>query len=141
VETVEDENGALEKIDFKNTDTFNFGFDIVDEIAKKYPDKLAMLHLDKNKVERRFTFNDIKRASNQVANYFKSMGMELPHRFIVEEVVQMNVINNYFTDDTALALSIEKDYGVNVRAGGDASADEDDSSDEIEADGDTSEQD
>ena len=76
VETVEDENGALEKIDFKNTDTFNFGFDIVDEIAKKYPEKLAMLHLDKNKVERRFTFNDIKRASNQVANYFTSLGIK-----------------------------------------------------------------
>ena len=76
VETVEDEAGALQKIDFKNTDTFNFGFDIVDEIAKKYPDKLAMLHLDKNKVERRFTFNDIKRASNQVANYFTSLGIK-----------------------------------------------------------------
>ena len=76
VKTVEDENGALQKIDFKNTDTFNFGFDIVDGIANKYPDKLAMLHLDKNKVERRFTFNDIKRASNQVANYFTSLGIK-----------------------------------------------------------------
>ena len=76
VKTVEDENGALQKIDFKNTETFNFGFDIVDGIAKKYPDKLAMLHLDKNKVERRFTFNDIKRASNQVANYFTSLGIK-----------------------------------------------------------------
>ena len=76
VDTLEDENGALQKIDFKNTDTFNFGFDIVDGIAAKYPDKLAMLHLDKNKVERRFTFNDIKRASNQAANYFKSLGIK-----------------------------------------------------------------
>ena len=76
VDTLEDENGALQKIDFKNTDSFNFGFDIVDGIAAKYPDKLAMLHLDKNKVERRFTFNDIKRASNQAANYFKSLGIK-----------------------------------------------------------------
>ncbi len=76
VDAVEDENGALQKIDFKNTDTFNFGFDIVDGIAAKYPDKLAMLHLDKNKFERRFTFNDIKRASNQVANYFTSLGIK-----------------------------------------------------------------
>ncbi|MBO5889456.1 MAG: AMP-binding protein, partial [Clostridia bacterium] len=76
VEPTEDENGKLQSIKFKNTDTFNFGFDIVDGIAKKYPDKLAMLHLDKNKVERRFTFNDIKRASNQVANYFTSLGIK-----------------------------------------------------------------
>ena len=53
VETKEDESGRLLDIKFKNTDTFNFGFDIVDGIAEKYPDKLAMLHLDKHKNERR----------------------------------------------------------------------------------------
>ena len=75
VETVEDETGKLLDIKFKNTEKFNFGFDIVDGIAEKYPNKLAMLHLDKHKIERRFTFKDIKRASNQVANYFKSLGI------------------------------------------------------------------
>ncbi len=76
VETYEDETGALQDIKFKNTDTFNFGFDIVDGIADKYPEKLAMLHIDKNKTERRFTFKDIKKASNQVANYFTSLGIK-----------------------------------------------------------------
>ena len=76
VETEEDEHGALKHIEFKNTDTFNFGFDIVDGIAEKYPDKLAMLHLDKNKTERRFTFKDIKQYSNQAANYFTSLGIK-----------------------------------------------------------------
>ncbi|MBE5737238.1 MAG: cupin domain-containing protein [Clostridiales bacterium] len=76
VETKEDADGRLQSIKFKNTDTFNFGFDIVDKIADKYPEKLAMLHLDKNKFERRFTFKDIKRASNQVANYFTSLGIK-----------------------------------------------------------------
>lgn len=75
VDTTENENGELLDIKFKNTDKFNFGFDIVDAIAEKYPDKLAMLHLDVNKTERRFTFKDIKRASNQVANYFTSLGI------------------------------------------------------------------
>ena len=72
----ENGSGQLESIAFKNTETFNFGFDIVDGIATKYPDKLAMLHLDKNKFERRFTFKDIKDASNQVANYFTSLGIK-----------------------------------------------------------------
>ncbi len=76
VETKEDADGRLQSIKFKNTDTFNFGFDIVDGIAEKYPEKLAMLHLDVNKTERRFTFKDIKRASNQVANYFTSLGIK-----------------------------------------------------------------
>ena len=76
VDTVEDSEGALQSINFKNTDTFNFGFDIVDGIADKYPEKLAMLHIDKHKNERRFTFKDIKRASNQCANYFTSLGIK-----------------------------------------------------------------
>ena len=83
VDTVEDEDGALKKINFKNTDTFNFGFDIVDGIADKYPEKLAMLHIDKHKTERRFSFKDIKRASNQCANYFKSLGIKKGDRVML----------------------------------------------------------
>ena len=83
VECTEAENGALQKIEFKNEDKFNFAFDIVDEIAKKSPEKLAMLHIDKHKVERRFTFNDMKRASNQCANYFKSLGIKKGDRVML----------------------------------------------------------
>ena len=75
VETVEDENGLLKSISFKNEDTFNFGFDVVDAIARKTPDKLAMLHIANDGTERRFTFRDMKRASNQCANYFRSLGI------------------------------------------------------------------
>ena len=72
----EDENGTLTKIDFKNQDEFNFAFDVVDRIAKEQPDKLAMLHIAKDKTERRITFSDLKRASSQTANYFKSLGIK-----------------------------------------------------------------
>ena len=75
VETVENEKGLLQSISFKNTDTFNFGFDVVDAIARKNPDKLAMLHIANDGTERRFSFRDIKRASNQWANYFRSLGL------------------------------------------------------------------
>ena len=76
IDVVEDEKGALLDIKFKNTEVFNFGFDVVDAIAKKYPDKLAMIYVDKNHNEKRFTFKDIKRASNQCANYFASLGIK-----------------------------------------------------------------
>ena len=72
----ENADGALEHIRFENTAHFNFGFDIVDAIAKATPDKLAMVHLDKHKTERRFTFNDIRKESNRAANYFKSLGIK-----------------------------------------------------------------
>ena len=73
---VEDDNGTLKEISFKNEDTFNFAFDVVDALGRKKPNKLAMLHIDKNKTERRFTFAEMKRASSQTANYFKSLGIK-----------------------------------------------------------------
>ena len=75
IDTVEDENGVLQKISFKNEETFNFGFDVVDAIAQRTPEKLAMLHVSRDGTERRFTFSDVKRASNQIANYFKALGI------------------------------------------------------------------
>ncbi len=83
IKTEEDEIGALKSISFPNHESFNFGFDIVDGIAEQYPEKLAMLHVDKNKVERRFTFKDIKRASAQVANYFTSLGIKKGDRVML----------------------------------------------------------
>ena len=75
--------GVLESIKFENTDSFNFGFDVVDAVAEKTPDKLAMLHVDKNKVERRFTFEDIKRESARCANYFESLGIKRGDRVMI----------------------------------------------------------
>ena len=56
IEVEEDGRGALKHIRFKNTAKFNFAFDIVDEIAKKDPIRLAMLHVSDHFTERRFTF-------------------------------------------------------------------------------------
>ncbi|MBP3571144.1 MAG: AMP-binding protein, partial [Clostridia bacterium] len=83
IDTVVDENGALQKITFKNEDRFNFAFDVVDALAKRDPNKLAMLHISRDMVERRFTFNDMKRASNQAANYFKSLGIQKGDRVML----------------------------------------------------------
>ncbi len=79
----EDANGSPEKVTFRNTDSFNFGFDVVDAIAEKYPDRLAMLHLSKDKTERRFTYEDMKKQSNRVANYFRSLGIRKGDRVML----------------------------------------------------------
>ena len=83
IDTVVNENGALQKISFKNEDKFNFAFDVVDAIAKRDPNKLAMLHISRDMTERRFTFNDMKRASAQAANYFKSLGIKKGDRVML----------------------------------------------------------
>ena len=72
----EDENGALKDLRFEDADTYNFAFDTVDAIARREPDKLAMLHVSNDMTERHFTFKDIKDASSQSANYFKSLGIK-----------------------------------------------------------------
>ena len=83
VRTLEDSDGCLKAISFKNEDKFNFAFDCVDAIANNTPEKLAMLHIDRDKNERRFTFNDMKRRSNQTANYFKSLGIKKGDRVML----------------------------------------------------------
>jgi len=80
---VEDETGALKSISYTGLDTFNFAYDIVDELARQKPDALAMLHLDENKRERRFTFLDMKKLSGRAANYFRSLGIRKGDKVLV----------------------------------------------------------
>ena len=83
IDTTVDEDGTPVSIQFKNTDKFNFAFDLVDKLAEREPDKLAMLHISKDKTERRLTFTDMKRLSNQCANYFASLGIKKGDRVML----------------------------------------------------------
>ena len=83
IDVVEDADGTPTSITFKNEDKFNFAFDLVDALAKREPDKLAMLHISKDKNERRFTFKDIKKESARCANYFKSLGIKKGDRVML----------------------------------------------------------
>ncbi len=83
IDTVEDANGALKRINFFNEDSFNFAYDIVDVLGKEKPDKLAMLYLDRNKNEMRFTFKQMMKESSRTANYFKSIGIKRGDRVMV----------------------------------------------------------
>ena len=83
IDITENENGTPLSISFKNTERFNFAFDLVDALADKDPEKLAMLHISRDKTERRFTFKDLKKASNQCANYFKSLGIKKGDRVML----------------------------------------------------------
>ena len=83
IEVQEGEDGSLQKIDFKNADSFNFAFDVVDGLARRKPDKLAMLHVDRHKEERYFTFQDMSRYSSRAANYFQSLGIRRGDRVLL----------------------------------------------------------
>ena len=83
VDVTENDKGTPTSITFKNTENFNFAFDLVDALAEREPEKLAMLHISRDHTERRFTFKDIKKASNQCANYFKSLGIKKGDRVML----------------------------------------------------------
>ncbi len=77
------EAGVLSGVHFSHQDEFNFAYDIVDAMAEKCPDKTAMIYVDRDHHERRFTFKDIKKYSCQTANYFKSLGIKKGDRVML----------------------------------------------------------
>ncbi|MCC8079184.1 MAG: AMP-binding protein [Oscillospiraceae bacterium] len=83
IRCVENPDGSLKHVEFKNTERFNFAFDCVDALAEAYPDKLAMIHISRDHTERRFTFDDMRRQSNATANYFKALGIKKGDRVMV----------------------------------------------------------
>ena len=83
ITTVDAENGAPVSISFRDEDKFNFAFDVVDEIARNKPEKVAMIHLDRDKNEVRYTFRDMKDLSSQAANYFTSLGIKKGDRVML----------------------------------------------------------
>lgn len=79
----EDEKGVLQSLRFEDADSYNFAFDTVDAIARREPDKLAMMYVANDMTERRFTFKEMKDASSQSANYFKSLGIKRGDRVML----------------------------------------------------------
>lgn len=57
-------------------ENFNFAYDVIDELGKTKPDKLAMLWVSKDGEEKRFTFRDMMIYSNKAANYLSYMGIK-----------------------------------------------------------------
>jgi len=56
-------------------ENFNFAFDVVDEIARETPDKIAMVWCNDNGEEAIFTFAQMKKYSDKAANFFRSAGI------------------------------------------------------------------
>ncbi|NLD86953.1 MAG: AMP-binding protein [Clostridiales bacterium] len=72
---ITDENGNLKKLILDYPDNFNFGYDVVDRIAEETPDKRALVWCNAGDEEHIFTFSDIKKYSNQMANVFRAAGI------------------------------------------------------------------
>ncbi len=72
---ITDENGMLKKITLDYPEDFNFGYDVVDRVAGDTPDKRAIVWCNAEGGEHIFTFSDIRRCSNRIANVFRAAGI------------------------------------------------------------------
>ncbi len=72
---ITDENGALTDIITNYPYNFNFGYDVVDLQAEKEPNKRALVWCNVAGDEHIFSFSDIKKYSNKMANVFLSHGI------------------------------------------------------------------
>lgn len=77
------ENGSLKEIELQYSDHFNFGYDVVDAIAEESPEKRALVWCNTENEENVFTFADLKKYSNQIANVLKQSGLKRGDRVIV----------------------------------------------------------
>ncbi len=69
-----DEKGNLVKFDLNCPENYNFSYDVIDEVAKMYPDRVAVHWLNEAGEEHKFTFKELSEKSNQVANMFRDHG-------------------------------------------------------------------
>ena len=83
VEETYDEKGLLKTIGFRWPENFNFGYDIVDDIARHDPDMRAVVWASDTGEERIFTFGDLKRLSDKTANYLMSLGVKNGDRVMI----------------------------------------------------------
>ena len=78
-----DDEGNLAKVDFNIPENFNFSFDVLDHLAAKNPDKLAMRWISNTKECKDLTFRDISENSSRSANLFYSLGIRKGDRVML----------------------------------------------------------
>ncbi len=78
-----DASGVLTKFELDYPENFNFGYDVVDAIADSEPNQKALVWCNTEGEEHIFTFADIKKYSNQIANVLESSGVKKGSRVMV----------------------------------------------------------
>jgi acetyl-CoA synthetase len=56
-------------------DSFNFAYDVADEIARREPERVALIWCDDKGNEEVFTFGQLKEQSDRAASFFRSVGI------------------------------------------------------------------
>jgi len=65
----------VENFSINVPESFNFAYDVADEIALRDPDRTAIIWCDDKGAEAVFTFGQVKRYSDKAASFFRSAGI------------------------------------------------------------------
>ena len=71
-----DSEGRLKSFKLDLPENFNFSYDVIDELAKNVPDKVAMQWVNEEGEEHIFTYKDLSEKSSQVANMMLAHGVK-----------------------------------------------------------------
>ena len=63
--------------------SYNFGFDVIDAWADKDRNKLAMIWVNQDGTEKKYSFRDLKNLSNQAANILIKYGVQKGDRVLI----------------------------------------------------------
>ena len=66
------DKGILNHFEFTNKDDFNFSYDVIDEIAKREPNRRALVWCNVEGEEKQFTYGELSKYSNMAANLLLS---------------------------------------------------------------------
>ncbi len=72
---IKDVSGNIIGIDTSYEKNFNFAYDVVDAIADKTPESIALVHRSTDGAETVLTFGELKTLSNKAANALLSLGI------------------------------------------------------------------
>ncbi len=123
VEETYDDNGVLTSYRLKFPDSFNFGYDVVDDIAVNDPLRVALVWCNPRGEEKTFTFADMKRLSDKTANYLRSLGVEKGDKVIVilkrhyqfwYTAVALNKLGAIMVPVTFMITAHDAEYRINA---------------------------
>ena len=122
VDETYDENGLLVRYDLHWPENYNFGYDVVDDIAENEPDRKAMVWCNPHGEERTYTFADIKRLSDKTANYLMSVGIKKGDKVLVilkrhyqfwYVIVALHKIGAIVVPATFMLTKMDMEYRIN----------------------------
>jgi acetyl-CoA synthetase len=71
-----DQNGLLSKMSIHYPESYNFSYDVVDDIAAAEPDRPALVWCNPEGEEHRFSFASVKHWSDKTANFLQDQGIK-----------------------------------------------------------------